>query len=70
MRFFYHYNKPKTQKTGETTITLHYLGHCHFIHGLKIMVPTYSKINKRQPHFVMCGEANKIEINNDYALIT
>jgi len=67
--FFYHYNKPLSQSRGVPTISLHFQGQCHFVEGLECTVPTKSRINKRQPRFVMAGKANRITIRNRVAVI-
>lgn len=70
IKFFYHYNKPQTQRNGYPTISIHFNNACHFVKGISVEVPTLSKINNGQPRFVMVGSANKIKIKKSIAYIT
>lgn len=67
--FWFHYNKPQTQRTGKVKISLHFDKKCHIVDSLKILVPTVSKIKKTQPLFVMSGYSNNIKITNNNATI-
>ena len=67
--FFYHYNKPASIKHNKVTISLHYLGTCYLVNSIVCNVPCRSKINKRQPRFVMQGKANNISIINGAAVV-
>lgn len=72
MKFYYHYHKPKSQQLGQAIISLHYNNKCHLIKGIKgleINVPTYAKINKKQPYFVMVGKASKIYKNKKGTMV-
>lgn len=69
MRFFYHYNKPESKRAGEPRITLHFQGECHVVKDIVVCQPTRARFRKQQPHFVMCGWANKISITRKRALI-
>ena len=62
--FFYHYNKPASKKAGKPVISLHYNRTCHLVNNIKCYVPTYGKINKKQPFFVIKGKARLIQINH------
>lgn len=61
-RFFFHYNKPATQKEGKPMVTLHYKKQCHIIPADKFIVlaSCEGKANKKQPRFVMQGMANRV----------
>lgn len=67
--FFFHYNKPATQKAGKPQLSVHYKGKCHVVDALDCRVPCYSHINKEQPRLVMKGTAIEIRISNNEALI-
>jgi hypothetical protein len=70
MKFFFHYNKPKSQQEGKPQISLHYNKQCHIVDNLVINVPTNGKIRNEQPYFVVEGEAENIEIyDNNVAYI-
>lgn len=68
-KFFYHYNKPMSQKEGVPIISLHCLGACHMVRSIKLMVPTQSRIRKTQPHLVIVGEAGSVEFDEDGAIV-
>jgi hypothetical protein len=55
-RFFYHYNK------HNRGMTLHYKGKCIPTTNIVCMVPCETKWNKNQPHLVMRGWANGVDI--------
>lgn len=54
--FWFHYNKVASRKAGRPQITVHYNRICHLVDFIICNVPTHSKINKRQPYFVMKGK--------------
>ncbi len=62
MRFFYHYNKPLSKARGKPQISVHWKGACHFVDNVVINVPTWGRINKRQPYFVIVGDATNFDI--------
>ena len=61
-RFFFHYNKPESRKQGRNVLTVHWRNSCIPVNHLKINVPIESHTQKSQPHWVMRGFANKVEI--------
>jgi len=63
-RFFFHYNKPESRKRGVPILSVHYKGQCMLTENLTISVPTSSKKNKRQPHMVITGQCNSIDITD------
>ncbi len=67
--FFFHYNKPLTQRTGKVVMTLHYNGACHYVNYLVCRCRTYSRTRKHSPRFVMAGRAREIIIRAGTALI-
>jgi hypothetical protein len=69
-KFFYHYNKPATQRLGVATISVHYDKKCHLVQGIEVSVPTVSKINKRSPQFVMTGYCSSFKIKKGVAVIS
>ncbi len=68
--FWYHYNKPASNKAGRPQVTLHYNGQCLIIDHIKCGVPTYSRARNTQPRWVMCGKANDITIIDRVGVIT
>ena len=68
-KFFYHYNKPMSQREKRPIISLHYLDKCHMLTGLVVDVRTVSRIRKKQPFFVMEGYANDVKIIDGIAHI-
>jgi len=61
-RFFFHYNKPESRKQGRNVLTVHWKNSCIPVNHLKIDVPIESHTQKSQPHCVMRGFANSVEI--------
>ena len=61
-RFFFHYNKPESRKQGRNVLTVHWKNACIPVNHLKINVPIESHTQKSQPHCVMRGFANSVEI--------
>ena len=61
-RFFFHYNKPESRKQGRNVLTVHWKNSCIPVNHLKINVPIESHTQKSQPHCVMRGFANSVEI--------
>jgi len=68
-RFFYHYNKPESRKTGIDKLTLHYRGQCHIVEKIICLVPTETKNNKHQPRIVVQGLTSGVVIDRDVATI-
>lgn len=70
MRFFYHYNKPRSRQLGQPVLSLHYQQRCAIVHGLVCNVPTRSRTRtNRQPWLIMTGKAEKISIRDKVAYI-
>jgi hypothetical protein len=69
MRFYFHYNKPASQKAGEPRLSLHFQNACHIVPKIDCRVKINSRNRKSQPHCVMAGEARKITIKKEKALI-
>lgn len=67
--FFYHYNKPASRAAKKPVISVHYAGTCHLVNNVLIGVPTWGKIRKIQPYFVICGRANSMYIEEGVAII-
>lgn len=58
--FWFHYNKPETQRRGKVTLSLHYKGQCHLIDNIECFVTVAGRIRKDQPRFVMAGRAHMV----------
>ncbi len=69
-RFFFHYNKPASQKAGAPRISVHFDGECHIVEGISVLVATASKISDKQPRCVMQGWAQEVTIFNGVAIVT
>ena len=67
--FFFHYNKPASQKAKKPVISVHWQGKCHLCDNVDIHVPTFGRIRKRQPYFIMVGRG-VVHIENGIAVIT
>lgn len=60
--FFFHYNKPMSQKWGKNILSIHWQDTCHFVEGLRCNVPVATRNRKTQPRCIMSGKAHQIEI--------
>jgi hypothetical protein len=69
-RFFYHFNKPMTQKTGKVFWSIHYRQTCYYVNNIECLVPTNTKENPRQPKAVVQGFCKEILIQDGTAIIT
>lgn len=68
--FFFHYNKPASQRIGSPKISVHYDHVCHIVDNIVCDVPTLGKINKRQPIFVMKGKCKSFKVKKGIAYIS
>jgi len=68
-RFFYHFNKPMTQKTGEVIWSVHFRQTCYMVKNIQCQVPTNTKTNRIQPRGVVQGFCKEVIIQNDTAII-
>jgi hypothetical protein len=62
MRFFYHYNKPASQRSGKVQVSVHVGDKCHIVDNVVCEVATKGRIRKTQPRFVMAGTCVSWEI--------
>lgn len=70
MPFFFHYNKPASKKHQKPVISFHFRQQCHLVSNVVINVPTKGRIRpQRQPHFIVCGIGNNIEIIDGVAVV-
>ena len=60
-RFWYHYNKPESRKTGKPVMTIHYRDRCTMAEEIICEVPTETHKRRRQPHIVVRGWAEEVE---------
>lgn len=67
--FWFHYNKPASQKKEKPQITVHFNKTCLIVDNVKCSVPTEGRLRSSQPKFVMAGKAKSIEIIDGVALI-
>lgn len=68
--FYFHYNKPATQRYDKVTLSLHYDGACHLVSNINCNVPTMGRTRKTTPRFVMAGKANSFSIVSGVATIS
>ncbi len=63
--FFYHFNKPASRAAGRPQISVHWRGACHIVDNIQCDVPTWGRLNKRQPMFTITGKGvlHVIELN-------
>ena len=63
--FFFHYNKPASQKSGSPKMTIHFAGVCHLVDYIICHAMCYTHHSKRQPHCVMKGKCTEVVMRND-----
>jgi hypothetical protein len=68
--FFFHFNKPQTQRTGKVQISVHHNDTCHIVDNVECSVPIRGRIRKSQPRFVMTGKCKNFVIKNGIAVIS
>lgn len=54
--FFFHYNKPASQKAGRPKISVHWSGSCLIADNIECRVTCRGRIRNKQPYFVMAGK--------------
>lgn len=67
--FWFHYNKPASQKAGCPILTVHAAGVCHLVKAIDCEVPIQTRIRTSQPRCVMVGKG-VIRITEGKATIT
>ena len=67
--FFFHYNKPASQRSGKQQISVHYNKTCHIVDNIVCKVFTEGRLRNTQPKFVMIGKCNSLTIENGIATI-
>lgn len=60
--FFYHYNKPASKVAGKNKLTLHWRKQCILVDKIFCNVNTRTMDRKRQPHCVVKGQAEILNI--------
>jgi hypothetical protein len=69
MIFFYHYNKPASQKAGKPQLTIHFRKTCYLVDGIVCLAKTWSHNRNSQPRLVIKGKAQEIKIKDKVAYI-
>jgi hypothetical protein len=67
--FYFHFNKPATQRAGKVQVSLHYQGTCYILDNIECNVPVRGRVRKTQPRFVMAGKAETVKIKKGVAVI-
>lgn len=67
--FFFHYNKPASQRSGKQQISVHYKNTCFIVDNVICEVPSQGRLRNTQPRFVMAGKCNDVTIKNNIAQI-
>lgn len=67
-----HYNKPASRKAGKPKVTIHFMGKCHIVDNVAANKSTWwGHVDlKRQPHWVIKGKCNHVEIEDGVAYIS
>lgn len=64
--FWFHYNKPASNRAGKPQVTVKFRGKCLIVDNVKIDVPTFGFLRENeQPHFVIKGYASNVEVNEE-----
>jgi hypothetical protein len=69
-RFFFHFNRPASQKAGTPKMSVHWDNSCQIVDKVVCAAPTQSKINKHQPRVVMQGTTTTVNIVNVEGVVT
>lgn len=56
--FWFHYNKPISQRVGRPIMSIHVRGKCHTVDHISCRVPVLTRHRKSQPHVVMAGQGS------------
>lgn len=67
--FWFHYNKPETQRAGSPKISVHYRGQCHIVDSIVCRVPITSRSRSRQPRLVIAGRG-VVRFQGSLAVVT
>jgi hypothetical protein len=67
--FFFHYNKPASQRAKKPQISVHWQGACQIVDNIDVQAPTWGRVRKRQPYFVMVG-CGLVTVRDGVAYIT
>lgn len=67
--FFFHYNKPASQRAKKPQISVHWRGACHIVDNIDVRVRCFGRIRNRQPYFVMVGRG-VLRLDGGLAIIT
>ena len=53
--FWFHYNKPASQRSGHPVMTVHHKGKCLLVRSVVCSVPVVTRERRSQPRLVMAG---------------
>lgn len=67
--FFFHYNRPQSQRAGHPMLSVHHAGVCHIVRNVRVLVPTEGRLRRTQPRFVMAGKCREVVIKDGVATI-
>lgn len=68
--FYFHYNKPATQRAGKIQVSIHIDKKCHIVDNVVCDVSTKGHLKKTQARFVMRGKCNDFEIKDNIAFLS
>ena len=68
-RFWYHYNKPASNKAGCPILTVHWKNECIPVKGIRCEVETETHNRNSQPHCVVRGFAENVIIKDSIAYV-
>lgn len=58
--FYYHYNKPASQKVGRPQASIHFKGKCIIVDMVHCNEICRSRVRKTQPKWVMFGMCDEV----------
>lgn len=67
--FWFHYNKPQSQKHKQVIWTVHFGGKCLLVNDIICQVPVSSRSRTRQPFAVMAGRCRDVFVQNKIATV-
>lgn len=62
--FFFHYNKPASQRSGTSKMSIHWNNACYIVDHVICNVPCYTHHRKVQPRCVMKGKCINVTVTS------
>lgn len=67
--FWFHFNRPASQRAGHPVMSVHHKGSCLLVRHIVCHAPVETRTRKTQPRVVMAG-IGYVRVDGDTAYIT